>query len=131
MVVRLWVPLIHRLVARNWNLAISGLPLTASRVANSVAVSTPLNIGVSVVVMSSISFEAVGGSVSWRHADTVLRGRARDIRADHGSATDSPRISIGEMAESERLSQAGVSDREAEVLELLGEHLTNAQIARR
>ena len=38
----LCVPAIHRLLARNWNFAISGSPLTASRVANSVAVSTPL-----------------------------------------------------------------------------------------
>jgi predicted ATPase/DNA-binding CsgD family transcriptional regulator len=35
------------------------------------------------------------------------------------------------MAESQRLSEAGVSDREAEVLELIGEHLTNAEIAAR
>ncbi len=46
----LWVPLIHLLVARNWNLAISLLPLTASRVANRVAVSTPLRVGFSAVV---------------------------------------------------------------------------------
>ena len=35
------------------------------------------------------------------------------------------------MAESELLKDAGVSEREAEVLALVGEHLTNAQIARR
>ena len=46
----LWVPLIHLLVARNWNLAISLLPLTASRVAKRAAVSTPLRVGVSAVV---------------------------------------------------------------------------------
>jgi hypothetical protein len=44
MVVRLWVPLTHWLRARNWNLAASGACLTASRVANRVAVSTPLRI---------------------------------------------------------------------------------------
>src|SRR5688572_27108279 len=52
MVERLWVPLTQRLVARNWNLAMSGLAFTASRVANSVAVSTPLRVGNSVVFMS-------------------------------------------------------------------------------
>src|SRR3712207_1924326 len=42
MVLRLCVPLIHWLLARNWNLAASGWALTASRVANSVGTSTPL-----------------------------------------------------------------------------------------
>ena len=52
MVVRLWVPLIHSLRARNWNCAISGCALTASRVANSVGTSTPLSAGrVCVLVM--------------------------------------------------------------------------------
>jgi hypothetical protein len=45
MVLRLWVPLIHWLVARNWNLASSGSALTASSVANMVGVSTPLSGG--------------------------------------------------------------------------------------
>src|SRR4029450_8384312 len=44
MVPRLWVPLTHWLWARNWKLAASGACLTASRVANRVAVSTPLRI---------------------------------------------------------------------------------------
>jgi pimeloyl-ACP methyl ester carboxylesterase/DNA-binding CsgD family transcriptional regulator len=35
------------------------------------------------------------------------------------------------MRESQLLTEAGVSDREAEVLGLVGEHLTNAEIARR
>ena len=39
---RLCVPLTQVLLARNWNFAISGEPFTASSVANSVAVSTPL-----------------------------------------------------------------------------------------
>jgi hypothetical protein len=39
---RLCAPLSHVLLARNWNFAISGEPLTASSVANSAAVSTPL-----------------------------------------------------------------------------------------
>ena len=47
-------PLIHLLLARNWNLAMSLLPLTASSVANNVAVSTPLRMGSSVVVDISL-----------------------------------------------------------------------------
>src|SRR5215471_17295301 len=42
MVLRLCVPLSHSLSARNWNFAACGAALTASRVANRVAVSTPL-----------------------------------------------------------------------------------------
>ena len=42
---RLWVPLTQRLMARNWKSAISCWPLTTSRVANRVAVSTPLRAG--------------------------------------------------------------------------------------
>src|SRR5215207_4112553 len=45
MVPRLWVPLTHWLWARNWKPAAWGVCLTASRVANRVAVSTPLRIG--------------------------------------------------------------------------------------
>jgi hypothetical protein len=37
------VPLTHRLVARNWNLASSGVALTTPSVAKSVGVSTPLS----------------------------------------------------------------------------------------
>src|SRR3954454_2518567 len=54
MVLRLWVPLSHSLLARNWNRAASGAALTASRVANRAVVSTPLRIDVSVVVMSGL-----------------------------------------------------------------------------
>src|SRR5215207_210927 len=51
-VLRLWVPLSHWLLARNWNCAASGAPLTASSVANRVAVSTPLRIeSLAMVVM--------------------------------------------------------------------------------
>lgn len=38
---------------------------------------------------------------------------------------------IGAVAESQLLTDAGVSEREAEVLRLVGDHLTNAQIASR
>src|SRR5262245_34853206 len=52
MVLRLWVPVSHWLLARNWKAAASGAALTASRVAKRVAVSTPLRVdGVTVVVM--------------------------------------------------------------------------------
>src|SRR6266508_233322 len=51
MVLRLWVPLIHWLWARNWKLAAWGACLTASRVANRVAVSTPLRIESSIWVV--------------------------------------------------------------------------------
>src|SRR4051794_37451151 len=54
MMLRLWVPLSHWLLARNWNWAASGAALTASRVANRAAVSTPLRVEVSVVVMSGL-----------------------------------------------------------------------------
>ena len=90
------MPLIQRLVARNWNLAISGLDFTASRVAKSVAVSTPLRIGVSVVVMTgtpflvSVVLVSVSGlaSVDARTGPTVARATLAGIRAQHGSATD-------------------------------------------
>src|SRR5262245_14200053 len=42
-----------------------------------------------------------------------------------------PRMTGGAMHESQLLIEAGVSDREAEVLTLVGDHLTNAEIARR
>ena len=48
---RLWVPVTQVLVARNWNFAISFCCLTASRVANRVAVSTPLSGAFSVVMV--------------------------------------------------------------------------------
>src|SRR3954451_10150140 len=51
MVPWLWVPEIQRLDARNLNLAASGAAFTASMVAKSVAVSTPLRMGLSMVVM--------------------------------------------------------------------------------
>src|SRR5262245_14140829 len=53
MVVRLWVPITQRLVARNWNFASSGLPRTASMVPKRFGTSTPLRLGVSVVVTVS------------------------------------------------------------------------------
>src|SRR6478752_3661937 len=50
MVLGLCAPSIHLLCARNWKAAISGWALMASRVANRVAVSTPLRT-VSVIVL--------------------------------------------------------------------------------
>jgi hypothetical protein len=42
MLLWLWVPLIQRLLARNWNLASSGFSPTALMVASSTGVFTPL-----------------------------------------------------------------------------------------
>src|SRR3954452_5132935 len=64
MVPRLWVPDCHRLEARNWNLAASGAAFTASRVANSIDVSTPLRTGLSVMVMSLVLSGGVSGDGS-------------------------------------------------------------------
>jgi predicted ATPase/DNA-binding CsgD family transcriptional regulator len=61
----------------------------------------------------------------------VVPGRPWHIRADHGSTTDGPLIMTGAMDHSQLLHDAGVSRREAEVLALLGRHLTNAEIAGR
>ena len=54
------------LLARNWNLAISFCPLTASRVANSVGTSTPLSgwRAVAVVISSPVLVGVVAGSSS-------------------------------------------------------------------
>ena len=48
---RLWAPSIHWSWARNWNCAATGAALTASRVANKGAVSTPLRVAVSMLMM--------------------------------------------------------------------------------
>ena len=58
MVDSLWVPLTHRLVARNRNFAISGSAFTAPIVANNAAVSTPLRRGLFVVVVIGCSFSS-------------------------------------------------------------------------
>jgi predicted ATPase/DNA-binding CsgD family transcriptional regulator len=60
---------------------------------------------------------------------TVLPQRVRHIRAEHGSTTERPRIEIGTVVEPQLLTDAGVSGREVEVLALVGEHRTNAEIA--
>src|SRR3954468_9035285 len=60
MVERLCVPLTHSLRARNWNWASSGCPFTASRVANRVAMSTPLTPAATSVLVMVCSFW-VGG----------------------------------------------------------------------
>src|SRR6476646_8721764 len=59
MVLRLWVPLSHWLLARNWNCAASGAALTASRVANRVVVSTPLRVD-SLTVAVMVVLRCVG-----------------------------------------------------------------------
>src|SRR6476620_2339921 len=63
MVPRLCVPEIHSLWARNWNFAASGAAFTASRVANRVAVSTPLRVdSLTVAVMVMLLLWLVGRS---------------------------------------------------------------------
>ncbi len=81
------------------------------------------------------------------HGPIVRPRRPPAIRADHGSTTDPPRIPA-KRGETRRpfaarirqtrrvtirggLSDAGVSEREAEVLELIAERATNAEIASR
>src|SRR5690242_2613017 len=88
----LWVPDSQRLVARNWNLARSVSPFTASRVANRVAVSTPLRTALSVVVMDSLLIRGRSGAadsrpVEVRRAAPVAHpcpARICDTRAQHG-----------------------------------------------
>src|SRR6476646_3503914 len=64
MVLRLWVPRSHWLWARNWNRAAAGAALTASRVANRVAVSTPLRFDALIVLVISVLL--LGGVPFWR-----------------------------------------------------------------
>jgi hypothetical protein len=92
---RLWVPLTHWLWAQNWNRAAPGACFTASRVANSLAVSTPLRIEswtsaaveVSVVVISA---RLLGGELTDRRPAPPLRrwvrGRSRRKRARYISS---------------------------------------------
>src|SRR5438034_5143242 len=77
MVLRLCVPLIHRLVARNWNFASSGLALTASSVANRVGVSTPLSAGRGLVVV------------------VIVISLVRPLRPRGGSAATAPEAGDG------------------------------------
>ena len=55
---------------------------------------------------------------------TVRSRRRRHIRAHHGSSTDPRPHPIGAVPVSDLLTDAGVSAREAEVLALVGAHLT-------
>jgi predicted ATPase/DNA-binding CsgD family transcriptional regulator len=55
---------------------------------------------------------------------------ARQVHAGSGSATNPALSAVDAMTQSELLNDARVSEREAEVLALVGKHLTNAQIAR-
>src|SRR5579862_522765 len=67
----------------------------------------------------------------------VRRPGGGAIRGGHGTATERPRISVTDpplIGENDSVTAVGVeaiSSREAEVLDALGEHLTNAEIARR
>ena len=82
--VRLWVPLIQRLWARNWNWARPGWSLTAFRVANSVSTSTPLTtprgfLGVEEVAGLDISDKMIENA---RRTSEALGLRARWFRCD-------------------------------------------------
>jgi hypothetical protein len=68
------VPLIHSLLARNWNPASSGEALTASMVANSVGTSTPLRGGrwTVVVMLSTPSVNAFFGITDRRNSTFPL-----------------------------------------------------------
>src|SRR4029453_16907112 len=84
MVERLWVPLIHSLVARNWNWAICGAPFTAFRVANSVGVSTPLRGGFCMVTVMAVSFRLIEDD-SGDARDAAFPGPSSSLR---GKVTD-------------------------------------------
>ena len=56
---------------------------------------------------------------------------ARQVDVGYGSATDHGLSAVDAMTRSDPLNDAGVSEREAEVLALVGEHLSNAEIAGR
>src|SRR4051794_32428942 len=92
MVEQLLVPLTHVLVARNWKSAISLLALTASIVAKSVAVSTPLRMGLSVIVMLFVPRCSVLWSLAPRRSGSLARvGRVGDSSSgDQGAAHPSP-----------------------------------------
>src|SRR6266536_2866529 len=134
MVERLWVPLTQRLVARNWNLAMSVSPFTASSVANRVAVSTPLRTGLSVVVMDLLLNSGCSGATD-SLPDEIRRSgplahpwppRICRHGACHGRLNWS---TLERVTTASRARSSDVTAREAEVLALIARHLTNAQIA--
>src|SRR5215510_9579614 len=101
MVELLWVPLSHWLCARNWNLAASGAGLTAFKVANRAAVSTPLRVdSLTVVVISRISFDldvcCAGCAGSWGRPVASDRGELTVTRAESG---DHRRLGVDGCAE--------------------------------
>src|SRR6478736_8534567 len=88
MVLRLCAPSIHLLCARNRKAAISGWALMASRVANSVAVSTPLRtVSVMVLVIAFLLgwiLRAVPDSLARKECRCCRVGRASVIDAYFG-----------------------------------------------
>src|SRR3954451_13283242 len=80
---RLWVPDTQRLDARNWNFAASGAAFTASRVANRVAVSTPLRVALSVTVI-----DGPFGCAWWRVVDVTGWSDARSNPCGHHPGTE-------------------------------------------
>ena len=80
MVVRLWVPITQRFVARNWNWASSRRPRTTSMVPKSPGTSTPLAVIGSVVALTPASLAsgvAPVGATGVHHAGTAAPGSWR------------------------------------------------------
>src|SRR5512132_2474065 len=90
--------------------------------------STPLGVSWVIVVITASSWLLCAGS-------TLAPARARahpcPPRSRHGLTTHRGTPTIDHMADPRAPTDADVSDREAEVLALVGARLSNAEIARR
>jgi hypothetical protein len=72
MVPWLWVPLTQRFVALNWNLAASGIALTASSAPNSASVLTPFLVVIVVMVRLLSRWSGIPGRSLDRTAGHVV-----------------------------------------------------------
>src|SRR4051812_47500414 len=115
MTLRLWVPLIQSLDARNWNFASSGWSRTASRVVSRAVVSTPLTVVV-VVVVTVVPLGGVwSGSVRGGDAGTQLQEPAEGVGVAPGLG-DPAVVQPGGEGGGEDLPDAGGGDAEEAVL---------------